>query len=129
MLSPRRMIYTKQKEAFALDSPIAAGVIALLGGGAVAWLNYRINLRTLKKNPSAIASMSTARQFISVAYLILVYVVAGALGVDRMAPLLGAALGLTIPSILLAVRLAKINDSLHKKGGETAPGKGDEADG
>ena len=112
-----------------MDSPIAAGVIALLGGGAVAWLNYRINLRTLKKNPSAIASMSAARQFISVAYLILVYVVAGALGIDRMAPLLGAALGLTIPSILLAVRLAKINDSLHKKGGETASGKGDEADG
>ena len=112
-----------------LDSPIIPGVVALLGGFAVAWLNYRINLRALKKNPSSLASLSFARQFLSVAYLILVYVVAGALGLDRTAPLVGAAVGLTIPSVLLAFRLAKINDELSKKTGGSASGKGDEADG
>ncbi len=109
-------------------SPVLAAVLAFVGGAAVSWLNYRINLRTLKTKPSALGSVSAVRQILSIAWLVIVYLVSGALGLDRMYPLLGAAFGLTIPSILLALRLAKINDSL-RKGGATASGKGDDTNG
>lgn len=111
-----------------LLTPVPAAVLAFLGGAAVSWLNYRINLRTLKTRPSSLASVSVLRQGLSVAWLVIVYLAAGALHLDRMYPLLGAAVGLTIPSILLAVRLAGINDSLRadeKKSSE----KGEESDG
>ncbi len=113
-----------------MESPLAGGVLALLGGCAVSLLNYSINLRTLKNKPSALASVSVVRQVLSIGYLVLVFALAGVLPWDHMPLLLGAAVGLTIPSILLAVRLAGVNDSINKnKARSEMTGKGDDSDG
>ena len=103
-----------------MGSPVVGGALAFLGGVAVSWLNYRINLRTLKKKPSALASVSVVRQLLSIGYLVLVFALAGVLPWDHMPLLLGAAVGLTIPSILLAMRLAQINDSLSQSKNNSA---------
>ena len=108
-----------------MSSPVVGGLLAFLGGSTVSWLNYVINARTLKNKPSALASVSVVRQLLSVGYLVLVFALAGVLPWGHMPLLLGAAVGLTIPSILLAVLLAKRNDSMKKKRPMEA-GKGDD---
>ena len=114
-----------------MTSPVVGGLLAFAGGCAVSVLNFFINRRTLEKKPSALASMSMARQLLSIGYLVLVFLLAKVLPWDHMPLLLGAAIGLTIPSILLALRLAKINDALSKanKPRPEEAGKGDDSHG
>ena len=111
-----------------MESPVVGGVLAFLGGCAVSFLNYFINARTLKKKPAALASVSVVRQLFSVGYLALVFFLARVLPWEPMPLLLGAAVGLTIPSILLAMRLAGVNDSMNKAR-SMKTGKGDDSNG
>ena len=97
-----------------MDRPIVQGIITFLGGAAVAALNALLSARMLKKKVSAYASFSAVRQLFNVAYLVLVFFGARALGWDVTAPLLGAALGLTGLSMLFAFWLARYNDKLTK---------------
>lgn len=108
-----------------MSSPIVGGVLASVGGAAVAALNFRISLRALKAGPSALASLSFVRQLLSVAYLAAAFFLARALPWGVTPLLVGAAIGLTVPSILLSLRLAKISDSLPAEP-EPPAGKGDE---
>ena len=95
-----------------MDAPIIGGLLAFLGGACISVLNYVINLRTLKRKPSALASVAVLRQLLSVGYLAAVFFLGGVLPWDRTPLLLGAALGLTLPAILLSLRLAKQNDAM-----------------
>lgn len=115
----------KYKGVVVLGTSIIGGLLAFLGGAAVSWLNYRINLRTLEKKPSALASISILRQLLSVGYLVAVFLLSGVLPWGHVPLLVGAALGLTIPSILLSLRLARINDS-RPAGAEPSSGKGED---
>ncbi len=108
-----------------MDAPIVGGVLAFLGGCAVSLLNYWINLRTLKKRPAALASMSIVREILSIIYLVAAYRLAGVLPWGHVPLLIGAAVGLTVPSIALAGRLAKLNDALSAEAEKTSV-KGDE---
>ena len=111
-----------------MDSPVVGGLLAFLFGAAVSLLNYRINLRTLKKNPANIANMSVVRQILSVACLVAVFLLAKVLPWDHIPLLLGAAIGLTVPSILLSFRLAKLNDAASAQA-ETSTEKGEDPNG
>ncbi len=111
-----------------MDSPLVGGLLAFAGGSAVSLLNYFINLRTLKNKPSALASVSVARQVLSIGYLVLVFFLARVLPWDEVPLLLGAGVGLTVPAVLLAMRLAKVNDSMKKTRSDTT-GKGDDGNG
>lgn len=108
-----------------VDLPVIGGALAFLGGAAVSALNFWINLRTLKANPSALAYMSVVRQLLNVAYLVAVFFLARVLPWGYTAPLVGAAVGLTLPAIFLSMRLAKINDSLSARA-DASSGKGEE---
>ena len=108
-----------------MDSPIIGGLLAFLLGSAVSGVNYAINLRTLKKKPSALASMAVVRQVLNVGCLVAVFALSGVLPWGRMVLLLGAAIGLTIPSILLSLRLAKINDAISAQSKKTSEKGGD----
>ncbi len=111
-----------------MSSPVTGGMLAFAGGCAVSVLNFFLNRRALEKKPSMLASMSIVRQLLSIGYLFLVFFLARVLPWDQMPLLLGAAVGLTIPSILLALRLAKINDAVSKANKERLKeaGKGDD---
>lgn len=97
-----------------MDAPLVGGLLAFLGGCAVSALNFAINLRALKKHPDRLASLSVVRQIISVAYLAAAYFLGKVLPWGYAPLLIGAAIGLTVPSVLLSLRLAKINDSLSE---------------
>lgn len=101
---------------------------AFLGGAAVAYLNYRINLRALRKKPDMLASLSIVRELLSVLYLLLVYVFSARVPGGRVPMLIGAAVGLTVPSVLLSLRLAKISEAAAAQPEELS-GEGGDQDG
>ncbi len=111
-----------------MDSPIFGGLLAFLGGAAISVLNYFINLQILRKKPSMLASTAVLRQILNVGYLAAVFFLARVLPWDHIPLLVGAAVGLTIPSFLLALRLAKINDARSSAKDEN-PEKGDDSNG
>lgn len=98
-----------------MASPILGGLLAGLGGCAVAALNDWINRRTLKNDPDRLPSMSIVRELLSLAYFVAVYLLRVILPWETLPLLIGAALGLTIPSILFSLRLAKLNDALAEQ--------------
>ena len=109
-----------------MDSPIIGALLAFLGGCAVAVVNDRLNRLALKRKPDALPRMSILREILSVAYLVIVYSLREVLPWELPPLLIGAAVGLTVPSVLLSLRLAKINDELSKK---EASEKGEDQDG
>ena len=101
---------------------LLGGLLAFLGGAAVSGINYAMNRRALRRRPGALASVSILRQALNVAYLAAVFLMRGVLSWEPAPLLVGAAVGLTVPGILLALLLAKQNDAARN-----GRGKGDEA--
>lgn len=106
-----------------MDIPILGAALSFLGGVGIAALNAALTKAVLKKKPSALASFFTVRQILNIGYLAAVYFLAKVLPWDLFPLLIGAALGITLPSFFFTAQIAKLNDSLHKK---ADPGKGDE---
>ena len=90
------------------------GIVSFAIGSVISYLIYRMNLRILKKEPDKLASFSVVRQLLSAGYLFIVFFLSRRLPWNTMAMLLGAAIGLTVPAVLLAFRLAGMNDSASK---------------
>ena len=107
-----------------MDQPIVQGLLTFLGGAVVAGLNALLSARLLDKKPAAFASFSAVRQLFNVAYLVLVFFGSRALGWDVTAPLVGAALGL---SMVFAMLLARRNDKKSKSA--AADKKGEDLNG
>ena len=111
-----------------MDSPVVGGLLAFLFGAAVSVVNYGINRRTLRKNPANLANMSVVRQILSVGCLVAVFFLARVLPWDYVPLLVGAAVGLTVPSFILAFHLAKLNDAASAQA-ETPSEKGADPNG
>lgn len=111
-----------------MDSPIIGGLLAFVFGAAVAGLNYAINLYVLKRSPARLASMSVVRQTLNVASLAAAYLLARVLPWEAAPLLVGTAIGVTAPSVLLSMHLARINDALSEKVRREAE-EGGQADG
>lgn len=94
-----------------METQIVGGLLAFLGGVAISILNYCINRWTLKNKPDALAAMSVVRQLLNLVYLFAVFFLRNVLPWDIAWLLIGAALGLTVPSILLSVWLARQSTS------------------
>jgi len=112
-----------------MDSPVVGAILAFLGGTAVSAVNFAINLRTLRKSPASLATVSILRQALNVAYLVAVFFLCRVLPWGHVPLLLGAALGLTIPAMLFAVLLARINDRQKAEQTDPDPKEGDACDG
>lgn len=84
--------------------------IAFLAGVAVSALNYLLSKRVLQRAPEKYASMTVARQMIQVLYLVAVFFVGERISVSVIWLLVGAALGVTVPSFYFTMRLVRIND-------------------
>ena len=80
---------------------------ALAGGAAVAYGNYRLSAVCLDRRPAWYSAVSALRSVIAVAYLLVLYIVGSKTAPDVRFLLIGGALGLTVPSIYLTVRLLR----------------------
>ena len=81
-------------------------LIAFLGGSLISLINGLITAKQASSDSNTAFSGSLIRQILGAAYMAGTYFIVRRIGLDPIWPLLGAAGGLTIPSILFAVTIA-----------------------
>ena len=105
---------------------VIISIAALIGGLLIALLNARFTASKMKGDSTAVLlSAVFLRQLLNIAYLTAVFLLVRKLELPVLWPLVAAAVGLTVPSVLLSVKLSQsvktdinnINDE-NLKGGE-----------
>ena len=89
-----------------METKYIAAFAAFLGGSAISLINAIITAKQVKSENQTLGNVTILRQVLSFSYLILTYFVVRKLGIDYLMPLLGAAVGLTVPSILFTITIA-----------------------
>ena len=93
-----------------------AGLAAFLGGALVSWGNYRLLLLLMKmKGESGISLISPIRTIMSVAYLLILYLVGKRTELGPTALLIGGALGLTVMLTFFTYRLTRSKNGQGKE--------------
>ena len=92
------------------------GLAAFAGGALVSWVNFLL-LRFLlnKKGESGVSLVSPIRTVLSVAYLLVLYLVGKRTGLNSTVLLIGGALGLTVLLTFFTFRLTKGMNSQRKE--------------
>lgn len=103
---PRSAGPIRQKRAV-MSSNIIAAMLAFLGGAVIALINSLIMAKQVKTESQSLSKVSLIRQALSLAYFAAVFFIVRAIPIEPLWPLIGAATGLTIPSILFAFTIAK----------------------
>lgn len=92
-----------------MNNDLTGAVIAFIIGLAISFGNYKLSEYFLRHRPEKFPSVSIVRQFIQVAYILILFFAAGYTPWDRTFVLVGGALGVTIPMLLFTFRLLKTN--------------------
>lgn len=84
------------------------GLAAFVGGALVSWVNYLLLQSLMSRNgEKAINMISPVRTLLSVAYLLILYLIGRRTELNSTALLLGGALGLTILLTFFTLRLTR----------------------
>ena len=95
-----------------MSSNFIAALVAFLGGSVISVVNAVITAKQINSETHSISGNTPIiRQVLSFAYLAGVFLVVRKLPIDPFWPLIGAAVGLTVPSILFTLTIVK-----HMKG-------------
>ena len=86
---------------------ILYGAAAFFGGAVLAYLNYLISKAFLRRPKGGLTLPTLLRQTISIGYLAALYLLAEPLGWNPWALLIGGALGVTIPSLILTALMLR----------------------
>ena len=89
-----------------METKYIAALAAFLGGSLISLINAIITAKQVKSDKESLGNTPIIRQILSFAYLILAYFVVKKLGIDYLMPLIGAAVGLTVPSVLFTITIA-----------------------
>ena len=99
-----------------------AALAAFVLGIAVSALNARFLSSKLENISSATVTEALLRQAVNIVYLVVVFFVLEKLNISIFVPLLAAAVGLTIPTVLLTVklvsRISAVTEDSERNGGE-----------
>ena len=90
-----------------METRYIAALIAFLGGSVISVFNAVLTAKQVVSEHEIKASVTLLRQLLNFAYFFGTWFVSRKLGIDYMLPLIGAAIGLTVPSILLSITIAK----------------------
>ena len=90
-----------------MDHWIFGALIGLLGGVAIAFLNFALSRAVIRKKPAVYASFSIVRQVIHILYLVALYLLAPLTPWGRVELLVGGVIGMTLPMLLLTPRLVR----------------------
>lgn len=105
---------------------IASGVGAFAVGTLLSFVNYRISRAILEKSAQNYAVGTVIKQIVSVLWLLACFFIGENTEISTIALLIGAALGVTLPSLLFTPKLLKMN---QKSEGKNTEGKDGGADG
>ena len=87
---------------------VIGGVVGLLWGALVAWLNYRINKKALEKNNTkAIVTANSVRMLIDIAALAAVFLLRNVLPFNFETTIAGTAASLGLLTVVFAFRLTR----------------------
>lgn len=89
-----------------MNGNIISALIAFICGTAVALVNSFISKKAVDKSDTAAMGATLIRSLLNIVCFALTYLVARKAGCEMTYPLVGVALGLTIPSMLFAFMLA-----------------------
>lgn len=90
-----------------MEKTYIAALIAFLGGSLISLINAIITAKQVKSEKDSYGNASILRQVLSIAYLAGTYFIVRKMGIDYLLPLIGAAVGLTVPAILFTLTIAK----------------------
>ncbi len=111
-----------------MNYDIIGAATAAVTGLFIAFINYLISKKVLIKAPEKFSLITVVRQVIQVGYIVAVYFIGDAAGIEKPAYLLvGAVLGMTLPMLLFTKKLLAVNESRAAEAKEK--GKEDETDG
>ncbi len=82
--------------------------VAFVGGLILCIVEYFTAKYVLTKKERQYAAFSFVRQFINIAYLVAVFLVAQKMQWDVPLLLIGGAVGVTVPSLFLTLKLVKV---------------------
>ncbi len=103
------------KEGIRLTN-VLIGLAAFVGGALVSWANYLL-LRLLikKRGETGVSMISPIRTLLSVAYLLILYMIGRRTELNATALLIGGALGLTVLLTFFTFRLTRGKDAQRKE--------------
>ena len=91
-----------------METKYIAALAAFLGGSLISLINAIITAKQVKSEElSSFGNASILRQVFNVVYFAGTFFVVKKLGIDYLLPMIGAAVGLTIPAILFTITIAK----------------------
>ena len=93
-----------------ISSNIFGAVVAFLIGSLIATTNYALSKYMLKNKPNFFATTHILRQFLVVAYLVVIYIFGGYTPYNITWLLIGGCLGVTLPTFYFTYKLVKLND-------------------
>lgn len=88
-----------------METKYIAALAAFLGGAVISLINALITAKQVKSEKESFGSTSILRQVLSFLYLAVIYFLTRKMKLDPLFPLLGAAIGLTVPSILFTITI------------------------
>ena len=84
------------------------GLAAFVGGALISWVNFLLLRQLMKsKGDTGIGLASPVRTIVSVAYLLILYLIGKRTELNAAALLIGGALGLTVTLFLFTLRLTR----------------------
>ncbi len=104
-----------------MTHPIVGCIAAALPGILIAWINARLTAKAAVSGTTTLSLIPVLRMVLSVGYLVLVYLVSPYLPWERLWPLAGACVGLTLPMFFFTFRLLQKLGAAPKQSGTTAP--------
>lgn len=97
-----------------ITEQIIGGLLALIIGVGIAFINYCISRYILIKKPQYFASTQILRQFIVVGFLLVLFLIGGKTSAGITPLLIGGCLGITIPMFFFTAKLVKLNNKKHE---------------
>lgn len=96
---------------------LCGGAAACLAGGLISLVNYRISAGFLRRGTQSYLAGTVLRQLCSVGLLVACFFLGENTDLPTVALLVGAVLGLTVPSFFLTGRLLKLDRRAEEEQG------------
>ena len=109
------VLYCSVKKVRKMSNNWIGAILAFAIGVMVATVSYSFSRYVLRKKPAQYAIMQIVRQWIQIAYLVVLFVTGKYLPWDTSWLLVGGCLGITLPMCWFTYQLVKLNDALSRK--------------
>ncbi len=97
-----------------MENAFVGGALAFAAGAVIAVSNYLITQKILKSKNGSLGAVSIIRQTVNIGYFVLLYFLAEYLPWDTFPLLIGGALGITLPMLILTPMLMKKAQSANR---------------